>query len=129
MEQSKTTKSERHPGGRPLKYKSVAEMQKAIDRYFDTCDKEGRPYTVTGLAMELDLDRRSLVNYSERDEFFPTIKKAKARVEQYIEEHMYSANVTGLIFNLKNNFGWVDRQEIEQHNTFDFGSATLTDED
>lgn len=126
---SKTTTSEKNPVGRPLKYKSVAEMQKVIDRYFDTCDKEGRPYTVTGLAMELGLDRRSLVNYSERDEFFPTIKKAKARVERYIEEHMYSANVTGLIFNLKNNFGWVDRQEIEQHNTFDFGSATLTDED
>ena len=126
---SKTTTSEKNPVGRPLKYKSAAEMQKVIDRYFDTCDKEGRPYTVTGLAMELDLDRRSLVNYSERDEFFLTIKKAKARVERYIEEHMYSANVTGLIFNLKNNFGWVDRQEIEQHNTFDFGSATLTDED
>ena len=126
---SKTTTSEKNPVGRPLKYKSAAEMQKVIDRYFDTCDKEGRPYTVTGLAMELDLDRKALINYAEKDEFSNTIKKAKRRVERYIEEHMYSANVTGLIFNLKNNFGWVDRQEIEQHNTFDFGSATLTDED
>lgn len=126
---SKTTTSEKNPVGRPLKYKSAAEMQKVIDKYFADCDEKNEPYTVTGLALALDMSRQDLINYQNKGEFFDTVKKAKQRVEAYIEKKMYGNNVTGLIFNLKNNFGWVDRQEIEQHNTFDFGSATLTDED
>ena len=104
-------------------------MQKAIDEYFRECDTNNEPYTVTGLALALDMTREGLIHYANKDGFTDTIKKAKQRVEAYIEKKMYGNNVTGLIFNLKNNFGWVDRQEIEQHNTFDFGSATLTDED
>lgn len=46
-------------------------MQKVIDEYFKTCDEKGEPYTITGLALALELDRRSLVNYSKDDEFFP----------------------------------------------------------
>ena len=126
---SKTTTSEKNPVGRPVMYKTPEEMQKAIDEYFRECDTNNDPYTVTGLALALGMSRQALINYENRDEFVDTIKKAKQRVEAYIEKKMYGNNVTGLIFNLKNNFGWVDRQEIEQHNTFDFGSATLTDED
>ena len=101
--------------GRPLKYKSVAAMQKDIDKYFADCDEKQKPYTVSGLAYALGTNRQTLINYEEKQEFFDTIKSAKAKIELFNEEMLYSKDVstTGVIFNLKNNYGWKDKQEIE----------------
>ena len=102
------------PGGRPRLYNNVEDMQKDIDKYFKLCDKEHRPYTMSGLAYALHMDRRSLVNYSNRDEFFLTIKDARQRVEQELEENLYRVgNNSGIIFNLKNNFSWKDTVEVK----------------
>ena len=104
--------NEKHAGGRPPKYNTVEEMQEKIDDYFKQCDYSDRPYTITGLALALDMDRRTLLNYGEKEEFFPTIKKAKLRVENYLEERLIrDTSCTGIIFNLKNNYGWKDKQE------------------
>lgn len=105
---------EKHAGGRPLKYKTKEELQEVIDKYFMECDRDKEPYTVTGLALALDIDRKTLLNYGEREEFFHTIKKAKSKVENYLEKRLIKDNsATGIIFNLKNNYGWKDRQEID----------------
>ena len=121
-----------HPGGRPLKYKTVAELQSAIEAYFDYCDnnikeihpKEGEaygiadpiPYTMSGLAYHLGTDRKTILNYSYKDSYSPLIKRARARVEMMVEERMLRSPgvVAGYIFNLKNNFDWSDRKEIDQ---------------
>ena len=103
--------------GRPKKYTKAEEMQEKINKYFENCDKKGYPYTITGLALALDLDRKSLLNYSKEEEFFHTIKKAKQKVEEFLEMCLYKQSVTGVIFNLKNNFGWVDKQEIDTTHT------------
>lgn len=101
--------------GRPLKYDNVEDMQKDIDRYFAECDEMQKPYTVSGLAYALNTTRRTLLDYEEKDEFSHTIKKAKAKIEAYNEELLYSKDVptVGVIFNLKNNYNWKDKQEIE----------------
>lgn len=100
--------------GRPLKYNSVEELQVLIDEYFSNCDSTGKPYTITGLALALDMTRQGLINYEEREEFLDTIKKAKLKVEGYAEEQLYKGgNTAGVIFSLKNNYGWVDKQEIK----------------
>ena len=80
------------------------------------------PYTITGLAIELGLDRKALINYSEKDEFSNTIKKAKTIVENWLEEHLISGqgNATGIIFNLKNNYNWRDKQEVDIGQEKDF---------
>jgi len=89
-------------------------MQQKIDKYFRECDKKNEPYTITGLALALDLDRKSINNYAKDSEFFPTIKRAKLKVENYLEKHLIMDNSTsGIIFNLKNNYGWTDKQQIE----------------
>lgn len=100
---------------RPKLYTSVEDMQKIIDEYFIICDEKEKPYTMSGLAYALDMDRKSLLNYSKDEQFFPTIKKAREKVEQQLEENalMGKANATFTIFNLKNNYGWVDKQEQE----------------
>ena len=100
---------------RPKLYSSVEDMQKIIEEYFDICDEKEKPYTMSGLAYALSMDRKSLLNYSKDEKFFPTIKKAKERVEQQLEENalMGKANSTFTIFNLKNNYGWKDNIEVE----------------
>lgn len=104
-------------GGRPKKYTSVEVMQKDIDSYFEMCDEKHKPYTMSGLALSLDMDRRTLLNYSKDDKFFPTIKKARDKVESFAEERLFYPNATGVIFNLKNNFNWEDKQELKHELT------------
>ena len=103
---------------RPKLYNSVEQMEKDIEKYFIECDQKEKPYTMSGLAYALDMDRKSLLNYSKDEKFFPTIKKAKEKVEQQLEENalMGKANSTFTIFNLKNNFYWKDTVEVNNTN-------------
>jgi len=121
----------KHAGGRPLKYKTVKELQDRIDEYFDYCDNKTKeihseklgdmivpdpePYTMSGLAYRLDLSRRSLINYKRKDEFLPTIKKARRRIEADVDRRLNDKNTftPGLIFNLKNNFSWKEKNETD----------------
>lgn len=116
---------------RPLLFKTVSELQSKIDAYFESCfdnqeikDKKGnttgyiktqiRPYTVSGLAVALDTSRQTLINYEEKADYFDTVKKAKDIIENWTEEQLYrSTQVTGVIFNLKNNYDWKDKTETD----------------
>lgn len=106
----------KNPVGRPRKYKNVEELQLLIDEYFLTCDQMHRPYTITGLALFLDMDRQSLLRYEKEyeDEFCYTIKRAKERVQEFVECCLFKKGIApGVIFNLKNNFGWEEKQNID----------------
>lgn len=106
--------------GRPLAFKTVDALEKAVEKYFETDAfvdmgdgvKMFAP-TMSGLALSLGVDRKTITNYANRDEFFPAIKKARSRVEVALEQRLYGNNVTGVIFNLKNNFDWRDSQNID----------------
>lgn len=107
-------------GGRPLKYTDPDEMQMVIDDYFGSVTytddhgvKRSRP-TMAGLAIALGFkSRQSLINYEKKDEFLDTIKNARMRVEAALEDRLFDPSCVGVIFNLKNNFDWKDRKEIE----------------
>lgn len=107
--------NEKNKGGRPKKYSEVEQLQKKINEYFKMCDEKEKPYTITGLCLYLDIDRSTLLRYEEKEEYCNTIKRAKNRIENYVEENSLKGllNPTVSIFNLKNNFGWKDKQEIE----------------
>lgn len=126
-------------GGCPPMYKTPEEMQAVIDKYFADCkgeyvtDGEGnlmtdrhghpvkakeRPLTITGLALALGFTtRQALLNYEGKPEFVDTIKRAKAKVEQYAEERLFDKEgCNGAKFNLSNNFkGWSERQQIDNN--------------
>lgn len=97
------------------KYESVGELQSVIEEYFDFCDENEKPYTMSGLALALGISRQTLINYSKDENYFDTIKNAKQLVEMQLEENALSnkTNSTFTIFNLKNNFNWKDKTEVE----------------
>lgn len=112
---------EANPVGRPLQYKTPEEMQIVIDKYFDEdawYDKDKTDYrpTISGLCYALDISRETLKNYKEKDEFLYTVNAARKRIEMELECRLYGTAVTGMIFNLKNNFGWKDKSEVDQTN-------------
>lgn len=95
--------------GRPPKYKKAEEMQKKIEEYFETTEIPSIAEMAWFLGFE---DRQSLLDYSKKPEFSCTIKRAKLLIEAYLEKYLISgASPSGAIFNLKNNFGWKDKQE------------------
>lgn len=47
-------------------------------------------------------------------EYANIIEEAKTRIEEFVETCLFKSGIaTGVIFNLKNNFGWNDKQEVE----------------
>lgn len=131
---------EKNLGGRPRKYTTKEEMEKKIKKYFKSCyksvmvldkrknqyvalkDEKGRivreqfkPFTITGLADALDMSRQSLLNYSNKDEFFDTISRAKRKCEMYAEERLFDKDgANGAKFSLSNNFeSWKDKKDVE----------------
>lgn len=117
----------KNKGGRPKKYTDVQILEQKIKKYFEECEEKGKPLTMSGLAYSLDMDRKTLLNYSKDEKFFPTVKKAKDRVEVYAEERLFFPNATGVIFNLKNNFNWEDKQEL--NHSINNPYANLTEEE
>jgi hypothetical protein len=124
---AKKSKTVNEKAGQPPIFKSAKELEEKIDEFFlsddaflieTTGDDEKRTFapTMAGLALHLNVDRKTIVNYSHKEEFFPTIKKARLRIEAHLEKKLYGNNVTGLIFNLKNNFDWKDKSEVAQTN-------------
>ena len=101
--------------GRPKIFNDVKEVEEKINAYFNYCEEKEKPYTMSGLAYYLGISRQTLVNYSNQDQFFDTIKKARDRVQMQLEENALSnkANSTFTIFNLKNNFDWKDSNEVK----------------
>jgi len=115
--------------GRPKKFTDPKAMSDKIDEYFKWCDEQKEviysekgpvkilyePYTVSGLCLHLDMDRVTLIEYEKDAVFTHTVKKAKMKIENWIEKKSLNGvlNPTVSIFNLKNNFGWKDRTEVE----------------
>lgn len=106
--------------GRPLKLKDPKKVQDTVDGYFQECDDKKRPYTITGIALALDVSRVSLLNYEKNydknDERYSRevrtiIKRSKLRCQNYAEESLFMGkNVAGVIFNMYNNYDeWTNK--------------------
>jgi ribosomal protein S14 len=102
----------KHAGGRPPIFTCAAEMQSAIDGYYATCEEKGRPWTVMGLALALGMCRDTLQEYAKHGEFSVTVKKARDLVVERVEQMILTGGGAGPIFWMKNNGGYVDKQEI-----------------
>lgn len=114
-------------GGQPLKWDNPESLDIKIEDYFKECDEKKLPYTITGLCLALDTNRQTLLNYQEwaeigwlkrvdeetRKQYVDTIKKAKLKCENYAEMQLFrTSQVAGVIFNMKNNYGYRDVSEV-----------------
>lgn len=95
---------------RPATWEDPEAFAKEVDIYFET---ETFP-TWTGLAIHLGFEsRQSLEDYKKKEGFSYPIKKALLKIENTYEKGIQGKNPAGAIFALK-NFGWKDKQEIDQ---------------
>jgi hypothetical protein len=133
-EDKQATQEKKNKVGRPLKWQTVEELEEEIEKYFKSCLKPSRiketgeieydasgnevyvqfrPFTISGLAVQLDTDRRTLIEYQERDQFTNAIRRAKRKCENYTEESLFRKESTnGAKFVLINGYGWADVREI-----------------
>lgn len=125
QEQKQEQKEKRKPG-RPfgtLKYDNLEDLEAGINRYFADCDDKNKPYTVTGLALALNIDNKTLCNYGSADynngDYFHAINRARQRCIEYAEDRLYDKDgVNGAKFYLTNNaermggLRYADRQEV-----------------
>ena len=122
--------------GRPPKFMDAEELEKKIAEYFEDCDNEDKPYTVTGLAYTLGISVQQLRDYknavdninilkqldnSVKAELSNIVKRAYQMCEMYAEKRLLDAKCNkspvGYIFALKNFQGdFVDKTEVEQTN-------------
>ena len=114
---AQTSSTPKHAGGRPPKFETPEQLERAIELYYETLegDKDhlDKPPTLAGLARALGFEsRQSLVDYKEKPEFTYIIKEARMRIEEHHEGRLSGANSTGSICWLNNHAGYVTRQEI-----------------
>lgn len=123
---NKTTGNKSNIRGKKPIYQTNEEFEKAVEDYFKTCDKKKKPYTVSGLSLHLGfLSRETILDYAnyekhsnieekEKLAIADTIKKARLRIEESLEINLQTGKqVIGTIFNLKNNYKWVDKTDID----------------
>jgi hypothetical protein len=91
-----------------LKWKNEETLKKRIEKFFATEEKP----TLGGLANYLGITRYTLAAWAKDDEIGQLMKWARAEIEAIYEKRLvYSRNVTGVIFALK-NMGWTDRTDF-----------------
>lgn len=118
-----------NPEGRPPCFKSPQELQKKIDAYLKECKdnieeiindkgqvvKVKKPLipSIAGLAYALDVDRQTIYNYQEKNQYFGIIKKARDFIYTQIEKKCLNTNgnIGGTIFIAK-NYGYQDSQAL-----------------
>ena len=109
VKQTKKVEEKKNSVGRPPLWVNTEVVAKLIDEFFE---REPKP-TLAGLATSLGMSRKTLYNYSQKDEFLPIIKSARDKIiEVYEKLLIYSSKPTGVIFALK-NMEWRDNQSID----------------
>ena len=127
--------------GRPKKYTKKG-LREAIERYFRSISRtiparddtggiirndDGEeikvvqfvvPPSVTGMCLYLNIDRSTWQNYADavlHPELAGICQGARTRIEAYLEQELLTREkgVQGIIFNLQNNYGWKQKQEVE----------------
>ena len=115
------------------KYTTGEQVEKEIQGYFAECAKTESYPTVSGLAYWLGISRNTLVKYKEavdngealksldegaKRDIVSSVKRAYEYIQNGYEDKLVNGKTSpiGTIFALKNNFKWVDKQEVVQTN-------------
>jgi len=108
------------------RFKDASELSYLLGEYFATkvrpvIDDDGyfigykwvQKVSVSGLANWLHVHADTLRNVKQKDEYHELLVMAKQIIEEYNEQLLLdNRNPGGVIFMLKNNFGWKDTQDV-----------------
>lgn len=128
----------KHLAGRALMFDDLEALERKIDEYFASrmttrtvVDKHGNTVTetvllpahLTGLARALDCSTETLRAYGHKEKYSATIARARQRCAEFAHDQLYIGNDRGAKFDLINNYGWVDRTEVNTTLTIDSADA------
>lgn len=114
-----------------LRFETPELLAQAVDGYFASAKLFSTPVTMGGLACAIGISRSALFAYGTRrgDEYGDIIAKAKIKIEANMEERLVGGQpATGVIFALKNGYGWRDKTEVEVEHHTTISLSTLFDE-
>jgi hypothetical protein len=116
---------------RPRKIEQPEHLQEAFTEYITACDSATKDVlnnkggltsvpcpiipTLGDFCYRLDITTETLRVWEEREGFSATVKNIKETILKRKEHHLLqgNGNTTGIIFDLKCNHGWKDKQTIE----------------
>lgn len=104
------------------KYNDAAELYDAMHDYLRDCEDRDVQYTMAGMLLHLNLSRTTFNEYANGkygQEFSEMAHAIRNVVEAQRSEMLLESkkgDTTGQIFDLKANFGWRDRQDINLNN-------------
>lgn len=113
------TEQAKNPVGRPRLYQDAKEFADATDAYFEQAKIDGKLPTKAGLCLHLGfVDKESFNHYDTYGgDFSRTVKRANMRIEDDRHQRLANPACTGIIFDLKANHGWQDKQTLEHTGT------------
>lgn len=100
-----------------IEFKSLKELKRKIEAYFEGCREDERHICVAGLAGALSfLDKSELRKYAESGKFGDEIKRALLMIEAHTEQFLFCAS--GAKVYLERNFkDWNENSLKEEDNT------------
>ncbi len=110
-----------NPVGRPPKFSDSRELENKFTEWKKTLEFGGSSYgeipDIESFCNYIESYRDLFSEYEKKEEFSDTIKRIKNWI-YYKKKQLAMANkmnATVFIFDAKNNFGYVDKQEIDQN--------------
>ena len=101
-------------GGRPRAFESPEEFTDNngdpiyITEFFE-------PPSITGLCLYLKISRETWSDYAKKPGFSDTATHARMLIESYLQNELLTSKYSqGIIFTLKNNFGWAEKVDVKQ---------------
>jgi len=96
---------------------SIEDCKTKIEAWKETFkeggERAGQVPTISSLAYDLGIARRTLVDYQHRDDYQPILERAKTFCEMHTAQKLFDPHIrpAGPIFTLKANHGWKDGTE------------------
>lgn len=119
--------TEKKTAGRKRKIESPEEMRERAYQYFSECEQKDKSPNYAGLALFLGLSSKTQINeyYNNFPEFREVIDELKSYIESIYLDKLESKDyaTAGIIFNLKCNFGYNDKQQEESEKINNMASA------
>ena len=94
-----------------LKYKTPKALEKKIEEYFENTPAD--LYTISGICLYLHIHKDTFYEYAKREAYKDIVNFARLRIENSYELDLRTKGRAADIFAMK-NFGWTDKQEIDQ---------------